>query len=178
MKTIEEDIKMIGHVPRKISAICSIFIRCGGSIVCLLNGSCKYLFDLPQGGLEIPCILKFVTSDLNEACRTRQQSESRLHTCISSCTGTTMSSSKVVASVVSSQLQSEVQFSCSTPVDSDVLIDPLMLKIDNHLSNPYVDITKSCSVDNEPPAKKLKILDAEKIIMREELSDVEISYAQ
>ena len=97
-------------------------------------------------------------SDLNEACRTRQQSESRLHTCTSSYTGTTVSSSKVVASVVSSQLRSEVQFSCSTPVNSEVLIDPLMLKIDDHLSNPYVDITESCSVDNEPPAKKLKNL--------------------
>ena len=89
-----------------------------------------------------------------------------------------MSSSKVVASVVSSQLQSEMQFSSSTPIDSDVLIDSLMLKIDDHLSNPYVGITESCSVDNETPAKKQKIFDAEKIIMREELSDVEISYAQ
>ena len=95
MKTIEEDIKMIGHIPRKISAIWSILIRCGGSIVFVINGSRKYLFDLPQGGLEIPCILKFVTSNLNEACKMRQQLESRLHTRISSCTGTTMSSSKV-----------------------------------------------------------------------------------
>ena len=65
----------------------------------------------------------------------------------------TTSLSKVVASVVSSQLQSEVLFSSSTPVDSYVLIDPLMLKIGDHLSDPYVDITESCSIDNEPPAK-------------------------
>ena len=52
--------------------------------------------------------------------------------------GTTTPSSEVVASMVSSQLQSEAQFSSSTPVDSDVPIDPLMLKIVKHLSDPYV----------------------------------------
>ena len=80
--------------------------------------------------------------------------------------------------MVINQLQSEVQFSSSTPVDSDVPIDPLMLKIDDHLSDPYVDITESCSVDNKASAKKQKIFDPEKIIMGEELSDVEINYAQ
>ena len=66
-KTIEGDIKTVGHVPRKICAICSIFIRRGGSTLCLVNGSRRYLFDLPPGGLEIFCILKFATSNLNEA---------------------------------------------------------------------------------------------------------------
>ena len=145
---------------------------------CLVNGSRKYSSDLPQGGLEIPCILKFVTSNLNEAGKTRRQLESTLHTCTTSCTSTTTPSSEVVASMVSSQLQSEAQFSSSTPIDSDVPIDPPMLKIDDHLSDPSVDITESCSVDDEPPAKKHKIFDAEKIIMGEELSDVEINYAQ
>ena len=65
-----------------------------------------------------------------------------------------------------------------TLIDSDVPIDPLMLKIDDHLSDPYVDITESYNVDNEPPVKKQKIFDAEKIIMGEELLDVEINYAQ
>ena len=58
-----------------------------------------------------------------------------------------------------------MQFSSYTPVDNDVPIDPLMLKIDDHLLDPYVDITESCIVDNEPPAKKQRIFDAEKIIM-------------
>ena len=37
-----------------------------------------------------------------------------------------------------------MQFSSYTPVDNDVPIDPLMLKIDDHLLDPYVDITESC----------------------------------
>lgn len=45
------------HVPRKISQICTLFIRRGGTITCLVNGRRKYLADLPQGGIEIPCIL-------------------------------------------------------------------------------------------------------------------------
>ena len=70
-KTIEGDIITVGYVPRKISAICSIFIRRGGSIVCFVSGSHRYLSDLPQGGLEIPCILKFAASNLNEAGKVR-----------------------------------------------------------------------------------------------------------
>ena len=37
-----------GHIPRKISAICSIFIRHGGSITCVVNGSGHCSADLPS----------------------------------------------------------------------------------------------------------------------------------
>ena len=79
-KNIEGDIKTVGHIPRKISAICSIFIRRGGSIVCLVDGSRRYSSDLPQGGLEIPCILKFLASNSNEADKMRQQLKSTFYT--------------------------------------------------------------------------------------------------
>ena len=49
----------VGHVPRKSSTICSVFIRRGGSIRCRVTGSRRYSQDLPQGGLEIPCLLLF-----------------------------------------------------------------------------------------------------------------------
>ena len=49
----------VGHVPRRISSICSLFIRRDGSISCRVAGSRRYSEDLPQGGLEIPCILTF-----------------------------------------------------------------------------------------------------------------------
>ena len=42
-----------------MSAICSLFLRRGGSIVCRTTGSRRYSQDLPQGGLEIPCLLFF-----------------------------------------------------------------------------------------------------------------------
>ena len=49
----------VGHVPRRISSVCSIFLRRGGSISCTITGIRQYSGDLPQGGLEVPCLLKF-----------------------------------------------------------------------------------------------------------------------
>ena len=45
---------VIGHLPRKLSRLC-----CGGVISCTVTGGRWYSGDLPQGGLEIPCILLF-----------------------------------------------------------------------------------------------------------------------
>ena len=50
---------IVGHVPRKLSAIRSLFLQKGGSIFCQVSGGRRYSQDLPQGGLEIPCLLKF-----------------------------------------------------------------------------------------------------------------------
>ena len=46
-----------GHVPRRISSTCSMFLRRGGRIDCEITGDRRYSEDLPQGGLEIPCKL-------------------------------------------------------------------------------------------------------------------------
>ena len=58
--------RTVGHVPRKISPICSIFIHRGGLITCTVTGSRRYSTDLEQGGLEIPCLLKFSSSSFKE----------------------------------------------------------------------------------------------------------------
>jgi len=50
---------VVSHVPRKISAICSLFMRHGGAIQCKVTGSRQYSRDISQGGLEIPCQLIF-----------------------------------------------------------------------------------------------------------------------
>ena len=50
---------VIGHLPQKISRICLLFIRRGGTIECTVTGTRRYSSDLPQGGLEIPCTLLF-----------------------------------------------------------------------------------------------------------------------
>ena len=49
----------VGHIPRKISSICSMFLLRGGTITCRVTASRRYSGDLPQGGLEIPCLLTF-----------------------------------------------------------------------------------------------------------------------
>ena len=50
---------VIGHLPRKMSRVCSLFLRRGGGIVCTVTGARRHSGDLPQGGLEIPCVLTF-----------------------------------------------------------------------------------------------------------------------
>ena len=54
-----KDSVTIGHLPRKISRVCSLFLQRGGSITCTVTATRRYSADLPQGGLEIPCLLLF-----------------------------------------------------------------------------------------------------------------------
>ena len=49
--------------PRKISRLCWLFIRKGGRTTCTVTGGRQYSADLPQGGLEIPCILRFESGE-------------------------------------------------------------------------------------------------------------------
>ena len=60
---------IVGHVPRKISSICLMFLRQGGTISCRVTGSRRYSEDLSQGDLEVPCMLTLtgVHSDVNKA---------------------------------------------------------------------------------------------------------------
>ena len=53
------DHTIVGHVPRKISAACALFLNRNGSIHCVVTGERCYSCDLPQGGLEVPCVLQF-----------------------------------------------------------------------------------------------------------------------
>ena len=38
-KAIDGEIKIVGHIPRKISVICLKFMRRGGNIQCQVNGA-------------------------------------------------------------------------------------------------------------------------------------------
>ncbi len=50
----------VDHVPRKISAVCSPFLRKGGTIQCQVTERRHLSADLPQGGLKILCMLTFM----------------------------------------------------------------------------------------------------------------------
>lgn len=50
----------VGHLPRRISTLSSLFVRKGGIIRCSTTGNCCYSRDLAQGGMEIPCQLTFI----------------------------------------------------------------------------------------------------------------------
>ena len=53
---------IVGHLPKRISSTCSLFLRMGGSISCEVTGPRQYSADLIQGGLEIPCRLMLFSS--------------------------------------------------------------------------------------------------------------------
>ena len=54
---VKKQDSIVGHVPRNISTLCHLFLSRGGIITCTVSGLRKYLDDLPQGGLEVPCLL-------------------------------------------------------------------------------------------------------------------------
>jgi hypothetical protein len=56
----------VGHLPRKISSVCSLFLRRGGEISCIVTGTRRYSSDLEQGGLEIPCTLIFKDDKIDD----------------------------------------------------------------------------------------------------------------
>ena len=53
-------VDIVGHIPRKLSSLCHFFSRNNGTISCQVTGSRCRSIDLPQGGLEVPCMLTFV----------------------------------------------------------------------------------------------------------------------
>ena len=58
MKAVTRDGTMVGYFPKKTSSTCSLFIRKGRTIDCeVTDPNRKYSRDLPQGGLEKPCVL-------------------------------------------------------------------------------------------------------------------------
>ena len=65
--------EIIGHVPRKISAACYLFIQKGGILTCIITDSNhQYSSDLLQGGLQIPCKLVFESHDVELMAKVRK----------------------------------------------------------------------------------------------------------
>ncbi len=63
---------IVGHLPRKISKLCSLFIRRGGSIEAVVSGRRRHSADLQQGGLEVPCRLLFRASSSKEMAKLKK----------------------------------------------------------------------------------------------------------
>ena len=50
---------MVLSMARKILPVTSVFLMNGGTILCQVLGRRRHSSDLPQGGLEISCLLLF-----------------------------------------------------------------------------------------------------------------------
>ena len=187
LKEIGGENTIIGHVPRRISGLCNIFIRRGGSILCIVDGGRRYSADLPQGGLEVPCKLVF-RIEKEELCK---KTEKMICDALS---GTTFSLdtvthkvpvlSRVVEDWSSNQPNGMSKSECSTSVVAlghEVTNTP---KVDHQLSTSQpCTSTVDYSIVLEqvicsPPKKRHKKFDEEGLIMGEKLTDMEIDFAQ
>lgn len=63
----QENNTVVGHIPRKTSRVCWLFLNkpsaSGNKVFCCVTGVRRYSNDLPQVGLEIPCMVKFISSE-------------------------------------------------------------------------------------------------------------------
>ena len=69
--SVTERNTIVGHLPRSISAVCSLFLRRNGTISCEVTGTRHKSSNLPQGGLEIPCKLIFAGA-AREICKVQK----------------------------------------------------------------------------------------------------------
>ena len=152
------------------SSICSIFIRRGGSIACRVTGHRQYSSDLPQGGLELPCILTFTTASAKEYSKTKKVFEYTL----SIGTREAKSVDKSVEYRPSEQLTLPCQGSSMAikedSEDEEMTVEPVC----------SIDLTNFGEDENvqSPKKKRSKVIDTEGIIMDKELSNDEIYFAQ
>ena len=158
-KDIDGETRIVGHVPRKISLLCSIFIRRVGMICCRVNGHRHYSHDLPQGVLEVPCILTYITREEKEWTKTK----------------------KLIQSALGIEMLRESQEEMASHVAADRAraLPTAVASISLMEEDPVVDLTESNrKVDQSPPRRRHKKFCEEAIIMGQELSDVDINFAQ
>ena len=124
-----------------------------------MTGNRRYSSDLPQGGLELPCILNFSTDNTKESDKTE----------------------KLVKAVLSKVDSTEIQSSAVS-----IKLESCKEKLQNGCSKPDTPHTEEMpiSIDDssdEPPKKKgccSSIIDTQLIIMGDELTDREINHSQ
>jgi len=159
-KVIDGSYVVVGHVPRTISPICSVFIQKGGKIEGTVNGGPQYSFDLPQGGQHVPCILKFSTPHSNELDKCKKRVEITL--------GIKVEAELVQPSVVKEEAVIELEV---MPKEKDEVLAPSPADV----TIASIDLTAK---DGSPARKRQKVCDVERIIMGEELTDETINQAQ
>jgi len=183
--------EIVGHVPKFISTICSIFIRRGGEIICRVTGTRRYSSDLPQGGMEIPCILLFRSS-------TQKECDKAEHFLKSSCSATAAKSVVRGIDAATPAIIAHDPVCPSHPPDSlasnnshqklqqprpqqPVKTSDSKVKTIDPRRIVAKDILEMLSDEDdvEPPNKKFKYsIDLERVVTGEPLSDQEINISQ
>lgn len=190
---------IVGHVSCRISAPCNAFIWHGGIIQCTVTGNRRYNVDLIQGGLELPCKLRFViSSSFQEFCK-----KAEVSVCAALSTTNTFSLDKSTSVVEEEEAMAvEIKMEGSSkpnhsgyesrhlspPVPSSDINDNERCSVvcdedsyNSRTSTQSVVVHNNIAVEEvvcSTPKKRLKKFDEEAIIMGERLTDVEINLAQ
>ena len=174
-KLLQEERRTVGHLPRRISPLCSAFLRRGGTIKCIVNGHRKYSEDLPQGGLEVPCQLLFSIESEPVCKKTEQLIRSSL-----ALSGVEYPEKQInnggkhLADTSKNIIKQETMAEKTVTDDDAKPHNSVLAASDVTPMTEVIDAEKiTCS-----PAKKKTKLDTERIIMGEELTDLEINFAQ
>jgi len=157
--TVKKDGVIVGHCPQKISSLCSIFIRQGGSITCQVSGNRRHSEDLPQGGLEVPCTLIFQTPK-TQPLELIDKTERLINVALS------VEIKLSLPSIISPESSSASSVAASQP---QIKIEPAQTNDESQM----VDV-------DQPSTKKQKLRCKEfkDIIIGVELSDLQINMAQ
>ena len=186
LKRLDGHDTIIGHVSRRISGSCNAFIRRGGIIQCTVIGSRRYNVDLIQGGLEVPCKLRFVIPS-KEFCK-----KTEILVCATLSTTTTFSLDKSTSMVEEESKAVEIKMdeSCkshsgseSRPLSPPVLCSDVLCDEESQTNTTLTQSVVDNSIMVEevvcsPPKKRQKKFNEEAIIMGEKLTDIEIDLAQ
>ena len=172
---IKDDV-VVGYVLRNISVACSAFMRRGGVITCTVTGVRHYSNDLPQGGLEVPCRLKFSASskEINKIIKLLPLAPSNTG-------GTAMISANIKASTA------------SKPGSNSSSVATGLLNVKHDPDEGYCDLTveppptKRCQTSSSATAYAvwlklekitLSVFDKEALCNNLELNDRHINYCQ
>ena len=171
MKEIDSETKTVGHIPRIISALCFVFIRRGGTIKCIVNGSRRYSADLIQGGLEIPCLLIFCAKNVYEAQKTKELLESSLKLPVQPV--------DVIPEIIQGR-ETTVGLEQQSGQSQDSAEDERATKAvcGDPADSPQMSMDLTADERCSPPKKKQKCFDIENILLDCELSDIEVNHAQ
>ena len=171
---ITKDSVIVGHVPRAISAVCSSFIRRGGLILCRVSGSRRYSSDLPQGGLEVPCVLTFRVSKIKEIEKARNLIDSE-----SASFHIKVGEVEKTEDLNHLSIDTPVLESCSIEKNAKNFQDSSTTVLKDS-TNSYALLMSDPDDDNKPLAKKRQLSDPEieDLIMGAELTDRPINLAQ
>lgn len=170
---VKKGADVVGHLPRKISAICSIFLRRGGSITCRVVGHRRYSTDLEQGGLEVPCILTF--SSPHSQAINGEKAEKLVKSALA--VKTTQLHCIATSSSESSSTDTSRDTCCS---NSNIVLSCSKQKpiiISSHDDEP-ADTEMNPTDQLQAKKPRLADMEVEKIIMGVRLSDIHINMAQ